>query len=198
MPSAYTAGIIDGTMTELRDFALLCARALGACVAMRDEPLSAPIPDAFEPSPYHAKKIAELTEKRDALLALTPEQADAEAAKARADYDLRRKDAEQAHNDQRARYQAMIAKVEPWEGAPEGIKEFMLSQLREGMEFDCGRPFRMYEQPPAATGKDWLSDKIAVLNRELAYHLEHDAEESLRTRSRNEWLAQLRASLEGA
>ena len=195
MPTGYTAGVVDGTVTELRDFAMICARALGVCITMRDDPAGTPIPERFEPSPYHAEKIAELNKKRDALLALTPEEADAEAAKARADYDLRLKEAEQKHKDQRARYTAMIAKVAPWEGAPEGIKEFMLSQLNESMEFDCGRPFRMYEDPPAASGKDWLTDKLATVNRELAYHLRKDAEENVRVRERNEWLRQLRASL---
>jgi hypothetical protein len=39
MPTGYTAGVADGTITEFREYALLCARAFGACIMLRDEPV---------------------------------------------------------------------------------------------------------------------------------------------------------------
>src|SRR5262245_849411 len=43
MPNAYTAPVLDGTVTDFADFALRCARAFGATgVDMRDEPADVP------------------------------------------------------------------------------------------------------------------------------------------------------------
>ncbi|MBO6267553.1 MAG: hypothetical protein J6N19_00245, partial [Clostridium sp.] len=47
MPTGYTCFIEDGKITTAKGFLLLCARAFGACIEMRDEPLSEPIPEKF-------------------------------------------------------------------------------------------------------------------------------------------------------
>lgn len=195
MPSAYTAPVVDGTITELAPFAKLCARALGVCVTMRDAPFDAPLPERFEPDPYHRDKLAVLNTTRDALLALTPQQATGEAAKARAAYDLRCEEIRACYAERKARYEAMIAKVEAWEGAPEGIKGFMLEQLREGMKFDCIQPSLLYPKEPPATGEAWVQEQLAELGRSIIRHTQSFAEELQRTQVRNAWLAQLRASL---
>jgi hypothetical protein len=39
MPTGYTAPVQSGEIVELEDFILLCARAFGACVMQRDEPM---------------------------------------------------------------------------------------------------------------------------------------------------------------
>ena len=48
MPTGYTANVEDGTMTELRDYALLCARGIGFTLPIRDEPFETPLPEAFK------------------------------------------------------------------------------------------------------------------------------------------------------
>ena len=45
MPSGYTEGVASGKVTEFKEYALLCARAFGACISLRDEPLSLEIPE---------------------------------------------------------------------------------------------------------------------------------------------------------
>ena len=49
MPTGYTCHIEDGTVTTLRQYALTCARAFGACASMRDEPLTVLPPSKVEP-----------------------------------------------------------------------------------------------------------------------------------------------------
>lgn len=55
MPTGYTAAVEDGTITEFDDFAWQCARAFGALIMMRDDPMSAPIPQKFEPTAEHVE-----------------------------------------------------------------------------------------------------------------------------------------------
>ncbi len=62
MPTGYTAILMEKGQT-FQEFIMGCARAFGALIEMRDSPNDAPIPDKFEPSDYHAKRIIELREK---------------------------------------------------------------------------------------------------------------------------------------
>ena len=57
MTTGYTDAVGKGEITEFKDYALLCARAFGACVSMRDEPLDAEIPEEFKPNDYHEKSL---------------------------------------------------------------------------------------------------------------------------------------------
>lgn len=68
MPTGYTHGVQDGTVTEFRDFALICARAFGATILMRDDPMDAPIPDEFQSSTYHLDRLKELEIEQSAQL----------------------------------------------------------------------------------------------------------------------------------
>lgn len=80
MPTGYTADVASGKITSLRDFALICARGMGALVMMRDEPFDAPIPERFEPSVFYKKHLDEAKQELAALRAMTAEDADNAAA----------------------------------------------------------------------------------------------------------------------
>ena len=58
MPTGYTHDIPAGI--TFRQFALNCARAFGANIAMRDDPADKPI-EVYEPSDYSAKAITKAT-----------------------------------------------------------------------------------------------------------------------------------------
>jgi hypothetical protein len=195
MPTGYTAPVADGEITDLRSFAMLCARGMSALVTVRDAGWDAPIPEKFEPGNHAAKRLAESKAERDRLYALTDEEADA-AAKAEFEND---KDAKAKYfadkAARRARYEAMIALVEPWQRAPEGLKEFMLDQLRTGLEFDCPVDGFYWKEPALLSGPEWRASKLDKVQRDIARDYEEDAKERARTDSRNAWLKQLRAAL---
>lgn len=195
MPTGYTACVADGSVEDLPTFALQLARGMGALITMRDEPSDAPIPDQFEPSDWSAKRLEEARQERDRLYAMSDQDAQAEADREVAEYHEARVKAEAEHKERRVRYEAMIAKVRAWEGAPEGIKDFALQQLESGMDFDCGRPFRFYRDEPAGDGVAWKAAALVEVARDIEYHAGEDAKERARTERRNAWLAQLRASL---
>ncbi len=196
MPSGYTCDVQNGKITDFRTFAIRCARAMGACIMMRDDPHDAPIPDKFEPSDYHQKSIAEAKEELSRLKVMKA--SDAVLATA-SDYatemnDWNRRQAERAK--ERHRYEAMLAKVTAWvPPSPdhEGFKRFMTDQLTESINWDCGPGLsRPVEKSPSV----WLCEKIAEAERSIAYHTKEHAEEVKRAEARTRWVQQLRASLE--
>lgn len=195
MPTGYTADVANGKVTELEPFILQCARGMGALITMRDDPWDAPIPERLAPSDYHSKKLSELRAERDRLRAISPSESQALADAALAKFENDRLNAEQEHTERRNRYSAMIAKVIAWDGAPEGIKEFALDQLRQSREFDCSEPFEFYRSAPERDGKIWIAGELLRIEREIEYHAAEDGKERARTDARNAWLAQLRSSL---
>jgi hypothetical protein len=195
MPTGYTADVADGKVTDLKPFVLQLARGMGALIMMRDDPWDAPIPERFEPSDYHAKKLVELTAERERLYALTGEEADDEADREYIEDCASRDQYTADQAARRGRYTAMLEKVKSWEGAPEGIKEFGIEQLERGMEFDCPLPFKYYREVKQKTGAEWRAKALEEVARQIEYHAAEDAKDRARTESRNAWIVQLRKSL---
>lgn len=195
MPTGYTAAVVDGEITELEPFVLQLARGMGALITMRDEPWDAPIPDVFEPSDYSAKRLREAQDRHAEILAMT----ESECQKAALVEYLQIKEDEKAYFakkvTERERYKAMIAKVEAWEGAPEGIKEFALSQLRQGMDFDCPANSTYYKVAKNQTGAEWRAEQLAKCQREIERSSDAYAEEVDRATKQTAWVQQLKASL---
>lgn len=196
MPTGYTAGVQSGEITEFKEFALTCARAFGACVSLRDEPLDNPIPEEFEPSDYHRKQLVEAEAEMRRLLTMT--EADYARA-AQADYD----NAVDSYNERIARrqveaerYTAMLKQAEAWEPpTPEHdeLRKFMIQQLTESINFDCRES---WDKPPEPVGTEtWRRDAIAKVAKNIEYHTEQHAKEVKRAKDRTEWVRALRESL---
>jgi hypothetical protein len=196
MPTGYTAAVQDGEITEFSEFAMSCARAFGACITMRDDPADAPIPEAFEPSSYHAKALEVAQAELAALEAMT--EAEQEAA-ARAAYEIEARawdEYEDKKFQSRLRYVAMLEKVQAWSAPTPGhveFKNFMIEQLQESIDFDCHRTSS--KRPEPVETKAWLAEKRASLNRDIAFCANEQAEEIERARKRTEWVQALRNSL---
>jgi len=197
MPTGYTADIKDGI--TFATFAMNCARAFGACVMLRDEPGGGDkIPDAFEPSDYHAQQIEKAQAALAEFRALSPSQHMREASKAWGDAETQRIARLDEMRAQRKAYEDMLAKVKAW--APptpehDGLKEFMHSQIAQSIDFDCDESY--YSTPtPRMTGEQWAARRLAMLERDLAYHQKEQAAEVERTSGRTAWVKALRASLE--
>ena len=133
MPTGYTHDVQTGKVTEFKQFALNCARAFGALITMRDDPMDAPVPDKIEASSYSAQRFAESKERLAQLRLMTPEQAEIAAFNAHqeaTEYAARRNAETDTENE---RLDAMLTKVLAWAPpTPEhvGVKDFMAEQLR--------------------------------------------------------------------
>ena len=195
MPTGYTADVQSGKITDLKPFVMQLARGMGALVMMRDEPHDAPIPERFEPSPYYAERVAKSEAEVERLRLMSDEDAEAAAVEAHAEVVAAFDKAKAEHTAQRERYEAMVAKVKAWQGAPEGIKEFALDQLQQSIDFDCREPFRFYRSTDKLTGAQWREQALGEALRSLGYDRKANEDEISRTEARNNWLAQLRRSL---
>ena len=196
MPTGYTAAIADDITFD--EFVMGCARGMGALAMMRDEPLSAPIPERFEPSDYHTKKIAEATNTIERLAGMTEAETD-HAALAEYEAAIAAQAAAILRNDTlREKYNAMLAKVEAWKAPStdhDGIKKFMAEQISSSIDFDCDTRYYRDQKHPKLTGAEWRAQEEAKARKDIAYHEAENAKEIERTEARNTWLRQLRESL---
>lgn len=193
MPTAYTAEVQKGISFE--QFVMLCARAMGACIDMRDAPLNASIPDRFEPSLYHQQKLEDANKRLAQLHQMSLQDAEVEAQQA---HEL----ALAAHNERvkemaetRKRYLEMLDMVEQWEPPTkdhQGLQEFMYSQLSESLRFDCGWKDR--PEPERLTAEQWKQEQINLELENIRHHANGQREEFERVESRNAWLKALRDS----
>lgn len=193
MPTGYTYAVQDGSITTFKDFALRCARGMGACIMQRESPLDE-LPKEQVPSDYHSKAL----ETTRLELAKVDAMTDAEiVAACDTEYEShlaefqRRSEETATHRD---RYNKMIAQVESWTPPTDdyqNFKNFMLEQLWESIKHDCYEP----ERPVRVTAKQWKSEKVNRLMSDIDYHTKHNKEEIERTNQRNEWIRQLYASL---
>jgi hypothetical protein len=193
MPTGYTAAVVDGKQTEFADFAISCARAFGALITMRDDPMDAPVPEEFRPSTWNAERLVQAQAKLEQLRAMTPEQAEAAAVSAYetgcADAD--RYDAQQAEEDRRL--DAMLEKVNAWTPPTADhvqMKAFMVEQLTISKHGDYKA-----SRPKKLNGQDWLEAEIKLALRNVEYHAAEQAKEEERAKGRTAWVAALRASL---
>ena len=193
MPTGYTAAVCDGKITEFKDFALSCARAFGALITMRDDPMDAPIPNEFKPSTFNADRLTEAKARLHDLQAMTPEQAEHAAFR---DFEERKAHADEAnarYDAENERIDAMLEKVNSWEPPTEDhreMKSFMIQQLT------ISKSDYRAEQPERLNGAAWLAREAATAARDVGYHTKAQLEENERATKRTAWIRDLRASLD--
>lgn len=191
MPTGYTEPVTKGATFE--EFLWHCVRAMGVAVMQRDEDLSVPVPERYEPHNWHAEEL----KKAEARLRELDVMASARAAK-EAEREHRRLVMEsekyvKAAQQENERYTKVLVKVRLWKPPTpehEGLKKFMLEQLEMSM-----RTLSPWPAPKKMTGPEWLAANLQKAREDIAYHQKGHAEEVERTESRNAWLATLRKSV---
>ncbi len=197
MSTGYTCGVEDGTITEFPEFAMRCAKAMGALVTMREEPMNAPIP-VFEPSDsgkVNAERATrELNDLRatsdDILQGIIDREYDSRPVKDRqelADSDLKM-----------ARYDYMLSQVEVWNPPTDdhgGLKEFMTQQIKDSM--DWIRPIsRTHPDEEKQTVVEYREMRERRLKEEIRRCEKAYLEEVERVAGRNQWVTDLKQSLD--
>lgn len=198
MPTGYTADIKDGI--SFNTFAMNCARAFGALMEMRDLPSGSPIPERFEPSPYHRDKLAEARRQLAYYEGMSDDAAYDISSAERQDQERSRKQRLQENRNTLEAYQAMLKQARAWTAPTkehEGLKEFMIKQIEESIRFDDSTKY-LTKPTPVITVNEWLEGKKSEALTDIAYHKEHYDAEIKRTEERNAWIAALRSSLNPA
>lgn len=195
MPTGYTAGVASGEITTFKEFALQCARAFGACVTMRDDPFDAAIPEEFKPSSYCVDELAEAKEDLARLQAMSVDQQTVSWKEAYANELESHKKYVEKNLQQLQRYQAMLAEVDAWTpptGEHEGMKVFMIDQLKESIRFDCDYS---HPAPQPSSRSEWYQTELKRAKERVEYAEKALQEEIKRVANRNAWIAALRKSL---
>lgn len=193
MASGYTADIADLKPVSFKEFASKCAYAF--MIEGRDHH-----DDALPDKPYdydngyHAKKLEKAQEALDSFLRLSyddiAEQNSAEYNKQLNYWSEQTKKNVLIVNA----YNKMIDEVEAWTPPTEnhqGLKDFMLQQLRDSLEFDSHEP----TAPVRVSTEEFKLNKIESLNWNLNYHKESLEKAKVSYASRLEWLNQLKKSI---
>lgn len=192
MPTGYTSKLYEGTEQSFPEFVIACAHAF--CVALRDEPIGAPLPKFVPDTKYYDELVTKGRARLAEVRRWTDEQANDAAEEAYAvAVDAWR--ASQAKAEAlRLRYEWMLAHVDEWDAPTDnhqGLKEFMHKQLAESIQFDCGS----YDAPKRATGSEFRSEQIRKAEWDISYGTQHRAEELQRAEANNAWADALVASL---
>jgi len=194
MPTGYTLDLYDGKDLTFEEFVLKCARAFGALIDMRDEPMDAPIPERFEPSDYHLKELIKAKKRLKEIKKWDEEKAEQEAERAYREALKEREEFIKKNKLIRKRYEDMLSKVQKWKPPTiehESLKQFMIQQLVESIEYDCFIP----EMPQRLSGEEYKEQQIKKALSDIDYHEREYAEEVNRVYERNKWLLSLRESL---
>lgn len=195
MPTGYTEGVQSGKITEFKDFACICARAFGALIHLRDEPLSPHIPDDVSGSSYHKEQAADAEAQLAALDKLHDDEIRAFAAADNEKKQARHVAYVAERVAEKARYEAMLVKAREWTPPSSdhaGLKDFMIKQLEESIRFDCSVAFAA-PKPLDATA--WLNARREELQSNLAYHRKNISADDERHAERIAWIKALKQSL---
>ena len=198
MPTGYTADIDKGI--TFKEYALNCARSFGALVELRDEPKGFPIPEEFSASAYHTTKVSDANIALTKLKALTDEGAHRLAAEDNLKKLKCHTDAIATNETLRGKYEAMLAQAEAYVSPSpdhDEYKKFMISQIRESIEFDCGGDYHQREiaNLRSMTGAEWIALQCKSLQHDLDYHSREFDKDKQRAEVRTAWVKQLRDSL---
>lgn len=198
MPTGYTYYVQEGKVEGFRDFALICSRAFGACITLRDEPLSTDIPDiGDEPSIEHHKdghkeavnELARFTEHSEEKL---KELWEKEHKKDISSH----KEMLETKAIYRKRYESMLEKVRAWDPPTSehvNFKKFMEDQLIDSIKFDCDISYNL--KPEIRPFEQWKKEKIKDLNRDIEYHKKEIERITELHKQKKNWINSLVASL---
>lgn len=200
MPTSYTEPVSTGEVTDLRTFALRCARNFGALATMRHAPLSAPLPDEIKPEDLFSPHWLEDNRRELARLkTISPSEAQRECQQAHTRELARWRQERDRIGMMRARYKAMMLAVAGWYPPTLDhieLKNFMLDQLRESLMHDC--PEDGYPRHPGQIKPwpVWLHDRKKLLTYKIQSDQRNWARITALAKDKTMWLRELRFSLE--
>lgn len=199
MATGYTASVQSGEVTELDDFVMSCARAMGACIMQRDDNPNDP-PKLEEPSDHYDKRLAELEAEKAKLTTMTWEEVVKQFHQDKLDSTKRCHEAIDEKKRYEQLYRAMLTKVHAWMPPSDdhvNFKEFMVEQLTSSIDFDCSVDYYMDQLNDMAseTPEDWFEARKAENERSLEYYTKARQEKIDRVEERNRWKTQLFESL---
>lgn len=196
MPTGYTAKLMESGQ-PFQEFVMQCARAFGACVMMRDDPMDTPIPERFAPSDYNLNRIAEAKSKLDMLKGMNSDDRIAFGEARKAESLTRDEKYLEKEIEQNNRLEEMEARVNKWTPpTPDHaeLKAFMLQQIsisKNSLDYTRHSIAETREKSPLS----FYDEAVASAERDIDYNTKGHAEEVDRANSRTGWVVRLRESI---
>ena len=174
---------------------------MGACIALRDDPLNADLPDNVGFSDYHTGRIAESNAE---FLRLKEMDDAAKMEFGKASITATRNSLEDGlikARSTRNRLTSMMAEVIAWKPPTpdhEGLKKFMVEQLQTTIDFDGDGSYYEHEIQRISLKRPMQVWQEALENakNDVAYHKEEARKDVERNAARNEWVKQLKESVD--
>jgi hypothetical protein len=195
MPTGYTSDLYDLKPTTRNEFILQCARAFGATIMQRDDPLSDPPKPRVPRTEYMDSNILRAKRERLEARRWSKEEAIAQAKKKNDESLAYWEEANKKALARRRNYERMLAEVDAWTPpTPDHVelKNFMIDQLRSSIEWDC----KMYDPPTPTTGEEYRKSVIQQAERDVDYYIQQRQAEIDRANGANGWITALYDSLE--
>lgn len=175
MPTGYTAPVMEGKITDVKDFATTCARAFGAFIHQRDD---SPAAELRYPEPpdnsFYTESLAKA--KSDSLKwsSTTEEERYAQWSDYVREQEIARHNSLAALSEKRARYEKMLAQVVAIEVPSnlESFKQFMIDQLNESIKFDCGDGRFENDYYKSLPFYKWCEEKDKRMIRDVIFYTE--------------------------
>ncbi|MGN7324849.1 hypothetical protein ACTHPT_14365 [Bacillus altitudinis] len=194
MPTGYTSEIYHGEAVSPKEYIMKCARAFGATVSMREEPLSTEIPQ-FEPSSFYQNALNTELKTLDRYLNMSLEEAAVEVENQYQTKLLQHNKDVEARKHLLKRYKDTLDAVEQWSPPTKehcDLKKFAIDQLKRSIEADCeGFSRTVVKEDP----KEYLEVRIDKINENIERYKEMHQEEIDKANKRNEWVNKLKESL---
>lgn len=197
MPTGYTAELVENGQS-FEEFVWRCARGMGACIMMRDDPLDKLPPEKFDPSDYNLRCLEEAKAKYERLKSMDSEeqfgfgkQKKFEAVKSSQNYVV-------GNTVKDTRLEEMEKLVLAWEVPTpdhQGLKDFMLQQLNTSKTGMSDWASKTLAEAQEKSEIEYYQDALKSAKCDIEYHTKKHDEEVERTNKRNQWLADLRESV---
>lgn len=203
MPTGYTVGIEDGTITTGKDFLKLCTRAFGIAMDLRDEPLSVPTPTKFKPKTYYKDRLEKEKAELEKCRKMSFEDAKAKMINAHADRVKMYKSIAERYIENNKKYAKVRAEVEAWNPPTlehYDLKKFALKQIDmciEKQEYidECLQKANEELDNSNEAVERYISEEIESCYKSVIRAKEDWDKEVARAASKNIWMEEFLNSL---
>lgn len=194
MPTGYTAGILDGSITTFQQFARKCLRAF--VIHMRDDPNDMEYYER-KPSNYHTKEIKSAKKRLETVRKATDEEIiSLETKRLKEDRKYHIKANKESIEDKK-KLESFLKKSKSYSPPTkkhEGVKNFMIEQLQSTIDQDGNNSYhlknleeidnRLNDLDPISVREEMT--KSAVWD--LAHHTESNEKEIKNSADTNKWV----------
>jgi hypothetical protein len=203
MPTGYTAGILDGKITTFPQFAKVCLIAFGAAIHLRDEDMHSEL-TKITPSDYYAteiEKAKQLLKNAETLsdkLIVQNKKLELEKSK---EYHL--KAIEKSKVDVK-NLNDILKEIYQWSPPTDehtGIKDFMIDQIKQTIDFDCKTKYhednisKIQLELLILNPSEIRKSMIEKGKKDFEYNTKNYNKDVLRCDNSNQWISDFISSL---